>query len=536
MSDRPPHDWISAYADGELAPAERADTERRLDAAREARDELSEIRSLGNLLRSLPERTLPPEFADAVLKRCERELLLSSSPPSAEADGTARSARSLSVAAGGLLTSAALLFLAVRLTTTPGERIHRPDAVEQAAAKTFKAADRATPQLAMQSEPLSRHRERPRAFEKNAAVGLDVQDAGAVRSNSAVAGAVRRAPGRPAESAADESRSAKPPAVARRGLAHAAKALQLDAAGGALPSAPRGGFGGASARDEIHVGDVLPYLEISGDRTAVIEVAVVDVRASANHFEALLTKHEVFPRGGRRAGGRVKNELKRNGNPAGPFPESATPKGPEMIAVYVESSRAQMAEVMKQLGRQTGSIHVSLKPPVPFSAVRLADANEPKSDALEKKSAGTALTLAQALGRANRQRQPTDNSRFSRKSGRVGAKSGQFGGGPATKSFNKKKPPAAANDSKRPGKIGRPGRQQSRPDASARSFRLRFEPAGAIAEGEAGREREPTSKPKQDRPRTTRRAFSQMRSRPPASTAAPLRVIFVFRKPMKDER
>ena len=59
-------DMLSAYLDGELTDAERAQVETQLESSPEWREELAEVRAAREALRGLPERDAPAGFWDAV--------------------------------------------------------------------------------------------------------------------------------------------------------------------------------------------------------------------------------------------------------------------------------------------------------------------------------------------------------------------------------------------------------------------------------------------------------------------------------------
>jgi len=59
-------DVLSAYLDGELTDAERAEVEARLEQSAEWRAELAEVRAARDAVRGLPPRAAPDGFWDAV--------------------------------------------------------------------------------------------------------------------------------------------------------------------------------------------------------------------------------------------------------------------------------------------------------------------------------------------------------------------------------------------------------------------------------------------------------------------------------------
>jgi anti-sigma factor RsiW len=61
-----PPDVLSAYLDGELSDAERAEVDAQLAESAEWRAELAEVRAARDAVRGLPEREAPDGFWDAV--------------------------------------------------------------------------------------------------------------------------------------------------------------------------------------------------------------------------------------------------------------------------------------------------------------------------------------------------------------------------------------------------------------------------------------------------------------------------------------
>lgn len=72
----PDAERINSYLDGELGPAERAAVEKLLVEDSAARELFAELRQLQSGLRELPQHTLPPGFADEVMRAAERLMLL----------------------------------------------------------------------------------------------------------------------------------------------------------------------------------------------------------------------------------------------------------------------------------------------------------------------------------------------------------------------------------------------------------------------------------------------------------------------------
>src|ERR1700686_4983185 len=68
---------ISAYLDGELSADEQTRFEERLAESAELRQLVEELRALRGSLDLLPRHRLEADFADRVLRRAEREMLVS---------------------------------------------------------------------------------------------------------------------------------------------------------------------------------------------------------------------------------------------------------------------------------------------------------------------------------------------------------------------------------------------------------------------------------------------------------------------------
>jgi hypothetical protein len=80
MNDLPENELLSAYLDGELTAAERAEVERLLAANPAARQLLDELRTLSATLRALPPQTLGEDLSRQVLRVAERRMLTEGEP------------------------------------------------------------------------------------------------------------------------------------------------------------------------------------------------------------------------------------------------------------------------------------------------------------------------------------------------------------------------------------------------------------------------------------------------------------------------
>jgi len=78
------HDLLSAYLDGELEDASRAEVDARLTASPEWRAELDEVRSARTMLRAVARRDPPDGFWDAVLAGVDADAASPADDPAAD--------------------------------------------------------------------------------------------------------------------------------------------------------------------------------------------------------------------------------------------------------------------------------------------------------------------------------------------------------------------------------------------------------------------------------------------------------------------
>jgi anti-sigma factor RsiW len=136
MSENPSHDWISAYADGELSPSEKARVEEELRHSAEATRELAEIRMLSGLLAEPVSVEVPPDFSARVMRQAEQESLIGKAPEPV-AGAPRRSRRFARFVAAG--TSVAGLALALLLLSTGSHPNQRADNSTRIAAPMMSA-------------------------------------------------------------------------------------------------------------------------------------------------------------------------------------------------------------------------------------------------------------------------------------------------------------------------------------------------------------------------------------------------------------
>ncbi|MFQ5732057.1 MAG: anti-sigma factor family protein, partial [Planctomycetaceae bacterium] len=519
---------------GELSPTDREQAERWLDEDAAAREQLQRLEEVGPLLQSLPKRTLEDGFRAAVLHRCERETLLCDETRSTELRPSSPSEtperRSWGVLTGGVLATAAMLFLAIRVATTSSEHRVTTNGPPRVADDSLNA-------------PENRDAVVFDAERKNGEGGIAAET---LRSRPS-AQAVRK--GRGNVETAKRGRfnksdgSISPPGVSRAPLGAGFGGGRAAGTGGLKRNRAFSSAGGGFALDEslrgtLRLGDVLPYLAISGDRTAVVEVTVLDVRPAVDKLEVLLMENKVrsaWPTKKERettSGSKVAQKFDLRRLKLGKDKRRGDDDGRGRLpAVYVEMTQSQLADVMRQVGRTTGSLRVALKPPVEFRDVPLAAPPPQLKNGLGKRLARK-LTLADAV-------------RFARDSvrGRAPARgdavqtvhSGRKPAAPPTKGKRKSAKSALGNAAK----VKRP---QAEPNSDAesasrdgksaaasvgRSFHLRLnldERGNLFAP--------PRSAGTQSNGRVVQRGVRrrQFENQTAASRAAPVRVIFVFRE------
>lgn len=463
MSDQLPNDWISAHFDGELSADEATLAERRLNEDDAARDEFEAYANLRELMGALPEHTLPSGFSTAVMRQCERQMLL----PAAEGSGNAKSTGSWRPVLAGLLSTVAVVFLIVRVATTPADR--HPSTSDDA--PTGEAvADRGD------SKRQPADRDNSVADNRKADAAGAPGPAGARPLQSAVRSIKQE---RARDNVRDETKTTAKDAIAAK------KPIEDDQK--ALAKFRPGIVAGMLRKEQqaFHVGDVVPYLEVQGERTAVIEVTVVDVQRAMGRLEVLLAKQAIGPGTdsphAKKTTGTVRRQLLK------PNLNMSKQRGRQrkLVAVYVESSRPQFAAVMAALGKQTGAVHLSLKPPVEFGHVRASQiaqaeqAGVKKADGADKdspQSFADAVAFARRMAAAS----PADK----RKMAISGP--GSFGGAsPGAKDEDAKK--KTAKDARKP-----PGNQAKRFKRSApATAKAKFK--AEKSQAEAKRDRKPAA-------------------------------------------
>ncbi len=299
----PADDLLSAFHDGEVNSAERGAVEQRLAASVESRRELSEIRQVSSLLKSLPRDRLPAEFPQQVLQAIEREMLIP-----AQRDGEAEvrvrvNASSASpsrrwVGAVALLTSAAGLLLLVRAV----------DDRSNTKIAHVREAESLRKQIAVADSS------RGEGFAGRTAAPMMVADApvSGPRTSGALGGAAGTN-----FIAADSLNGPQSPA----GVAAARESGTLF-------------FDQAALRD-TQIGGAVRAMRTEGDEVAVVWLTVVDRQEGLAGLQLLLRNKEIA-----RADSDKKLDRAAKPNAAA---------DPQMHAVFVESDAEHLTAMLKQL-------------------------------------------------------------------------------------------------------------------------------------------------------------------------------------------
>jgi hypothetical protein len=302
MSTKFSDELLSAYFDGETSPEEDALVEQALENSTELRRRLDEVGQVSDLLRSLPTETAPPELPAAVRKQIERELLLPA--PTSAAPRRLRMRSGLAVACGAAISAAAILLIVMNgapvrdaLPLAGNQLQHRVDAVEAelADAAGSPAFDREDAERPSAERP-------PRGIRPEgrppAAPALTMQPA--ERPRSAAQAESNRVP-------AD---SVPPP-----------------------PSPSRGGFADDVKVGTLKPGDVVRYLETSGEEVTVLEVTVIDVQRALGALQVLFAK----------------NAIVADAETAATAEKTASRDGNRLHAVYVEATDDQLASTLNEM-------------------------------------------------------------------------------------------------------------------------------------------------------------------------------------------
>eukprot|EP00913_Durusdinium_trenchii_P023412 g21990.t1 len=386
MNEKNPDILISAYFDGELTPTEREMVEQHLAASPEAQQELDTFGELHALLQSLPHETLSDDFTAEVLQKAERASLLPAAEPTMLQQQPERAPKPRLFVVGSLIATAAALLLMTKLLTSTQPRSTNERSI---ASKSDSDQNVALVEKAERSRAAGNSTNPPMSDARSARSNIERKGLGQTESmrfktESAPSGAnppesIRSSKKNFAKESFDSKKKsgvagiraknnpAPPGKVAAGAKAAEGNNLRLLIQRNANRDAIRREVLRKLQKGMIRIGDVVPYFENRGDRTAVVEVVVVDVQKTVNDFQLLLVENAVPAADDNDPRNKKKDQKARK-----TLPED----GKQMIALYVESSQVQMTTAMKWLTRDSENRQIVLKPPIELDNILLADSGQ----------------------------------------------------------------------------------------------------------------------------------------------------------------
>ena len=153
MTDLQPFDdeRVSAYLDGELTGSELAEFEAMLQQRSDYAQAVEQLRTMRQGIQGLPQQRLPADFADRVLRRAEREMLVgTASEPSLTRPPAWSRQRWIAIGATVLAASLLVMFVA-RQTRAPRQTAER----ERASSEITAAAPVESPPAAVADTPVA---------------------------------------------------------------------------------------------------------------------------------------------------------------------------------------------------------------------------------------------------------------------------------------------------------------------------------------------------------------------------------------------
>ncbi|WP_437229962.1 anti-sigma factor family protein [Planctomicrobium sp. SH661] len=139
MSTQHPEELLSAYLDGELSPAEKADVERRLQESSELRELLAEMKEVSLQVRMLPRPYAPPEMRTEVLHQIDQRRI---SPRASRSGGSAGLGR---IARWSAVAVAACLLVVVSISLNLPKDVQHQQQFKESLAVNTEAVPEAMP-------------------------------------------------------------------------------------------------------------------------------------------------------------------------------------------------------------------------------------------------------------------------------------------------------------------------------------------------------------------------------------------------------
>ncbi len=388
MDRMEPRELLSAYLDGEVTPAERAEAERLLESSPELRGELDDFARLSDLIRGMPRETAPADLAPAIRKQASQQSLLRPEPAVAP-----RSLRREIVSAliGMAVTAAGMLLMLQTAERHQGQWAQTRNAPAEAltvgrdelAAAHSVGLDMGAAQ-SMEAAPVV-SRSQPVQFQADAP-STDIATGGAA----------------PAPAAPSPAKSGVQKTAVERAEPEMAKAKNL------LPNGSAAGFAGSlGAMDAfadanmnrngmnwsaVRIGDVVPYLERSGNGVAVVELTVLDINDAANQMEVLLERYHLpVLQDGDTASDKQRSVEQKSDARRGKKTPAADAS--ELITVYVEGPSSDLTQFLNDMDDQQVFLTAQLQPPVDLPTL---DDNEKLAEMADRDTFEANLTEKEA--------------------------------------------------------------------------------------------------------------------------------------------
>jgi hypothetical protein len=339
MTSKIPDDLLSAFLDREVTPDEEVLVRKHLQKSAQARQEFQDYQRLGQLLHELPRRTVPTEFAAAVMQQAERETLIpldaSATLPS-DSQSARPFRRAWIVSLVGLVATAAAVLVvvnlpvrkdAVRNDTVRNDTVRndtvRKDAVAVREATFGPRSPRPEPQF-------------PKAVELDAPSSMPAS----AKPNAEATIAVAKADGH--FRARGKSGMASP----------AAPPLNAAAMAPAVVDAGKSRMVFPADLKKAHEGDVIEALESVGDQVAVVRLTLVNRTTSLGGLQNLLVRDATRPVRGEEKEKLMKERFaEKKGSVV--VDAKTVSNGPgELICVFVEGSRDELVGVLNEVQNQ----------------------------------------------------------------------------------------------------------------------------------------------------------------------------------------
>jgi anti-sigma factor RsiW len=349
MTAKIPDDLLSAFLDREVTPDEEALVRKHLQKSAQARQEFQDYQRLGQLLHELPRRTVPTEFAAAVMQQAERETLIpldaSATLPS-DSQSARPFRRAWIVSLVGLVATAAAVLVVVNLPARKGAF-----APAQNDAVAVRDATSGLRQSRLETPS-------PKAVAFDAPSSMPSSAPAAAKPTSEASVAVAKADGhfRARMKSLAPARPAAPPlniAAKTRALTSAATPAPASAPTPALIDAGKSRMVFPADLKKAHEGDVIEALESVGDQVAVVRLTLVNRTTSLGSLQNLLVRDATRPVRGEEKEKLMKERFadKRGSVVVDAKTESNGPG--ELICVFVEGSRDELVGVLKGVQNQS---------------------------------------------------------------------------------------------------------------------------------------------------------------------------------------